>query len=229
MAFACIQSSTARIQPQMAFELGVQVLDRPRAPCRRPSSPPDLPRARLDVTSTLLAAAMISERSTGMTVMPEACSSFSLARTVWKAAGRAPIAPMRALRRPLATRQTAAKNSRSRAKAGLSSATVCVPVSVKGMPYWRRLLHTEILPQNESRRWAVSSLSKSSSLACTSTGTAELGQVQGVDDAHLVAEVRQSNDNAVDLVAVLVEQIGALAGVGHGLDGARSASLPAAE
>ncbi len=141
---------------------------------------------------------MISERSTGTTVMPEAWSSFSLARTVWKAAGRAPMAPMRALRRPLVTRQTLAKCSRSFANAGLSSATVWVAVSVNGMPYCRRLQQTEILPQNESRRCCGAELVEVVVAGLHQHGHAELGPVQGVDDAEFVAEVRQRHDHAVD-------------------------------
>ena len=49
---------------------------------------------------------MISERSTVTTVRPEACSSFSLKRIVWKAPVRAPIEPTRAFFRPRTTRQT---------------------------------------------------------------------------------------------------------------------------
>ena len=49
---------------------------------------------------------------------------------------------------------------------------------------------------------------------------AELGPVQRVHDAQFVAEIGQANDDAIDLLAVLVEEVGALAGVRHGLDGA---------
>jgi hypothetical protein len=45
-------------------------------------------RAREDLMSTSPAAAMISDRSTGTTVIPAAWSNFSLARIVWNAAGR---------------------------------------------------------------------------------------------------------------------------------------------
>ena len=114
---------------------------------------------------------MISDRSTGTTVMPDACSSFSLKRTVWNAAGRVPICPIRAPRMPRTTRQIRANRSRSAANPGLSTAQVCSAVSVHGMPYWYRLLQTDTLPQKASRRCSTSTLSRSSSKACTSTGT----------------------------------------------------------
>ena len=146
--------------------------------------------------------------------MPEACRSFSLARMVWKAAGRAPIAPMRARcagRRPRGRRR---RSTRGRAaNSGLSMATVWVAVSVNGMPYCRRLLHTEILPQNESRRCRGVELVELVVAGLHQHRHAELGAVQGVDDAQLVAEVGQRDDHAVDLGAVLVEEVGALAGV----------------
>ena len=43
---------------------------------------------------------MSSDRSTVTTVSPDACSSFSLKRMVWNGPVRAPMAPMRACRKP---------------------------------------------------------------------------------------------------------------------------------
>ena len=47
-------------------------------------------------------------------------------------------------------------------KLAVSGCTVCSSVSVKGKPYWRRLLQTEILPQNASRRRSTVNWSRSS-------------------------------------------------------------------
>jgi len=53
---------------------------------------------------------------------------FSLYRTVLKAAGRAPIAPIRKLRKPFTTRHTAANHCRSFVNSGESGASVCSDV-----------------------------------------------------------------------------------------------------
>jgi len=81
---------------------------------------------------TFSAALKISDISTGTTVIPDACNSFSLARMVWNAAGRAPIAPTRAFDNPLTTRQTLAKRITSFSKTLLFILQVCsgTPVSV---------------------------------------------------------------------------------------------------
>ena len=92
------------------------------------------------------------------------------------------------------------------ADAGVS---VCREVSEYGMPYCFRLLQADILPQKLSRRSCDRHRPGSSGVACTSTGTSQVGQAQGVGDRPLLAEVRQRDDHAVDLVAVAVEQLGA--------------------
>ena len=112
-----------------------------------------------------------SERSRVSTLMPACSSSFSLKRTVVKLAGRAPMRPIRARRSPRTTRQVAAKSLRSAWKEGRSGSDVCCVVSEKGMPYWRKLLQTLILPQKLSRRWSIVICAGSSGKACTSTGT----------------------------------------------------------
>ncbi len=117
-----------------------------------------------------------SLRSSVSTLMPLSSSSFSLKRTVLKAAGRAPSMPIRALRSPLTTRQVAVKLRRSDLKLALFGSTVCSAVSVYGMPYWDRLLQADILPQNESRRSLIVIRSDVSGKACTSTGTSRPDQ-----------------------------------------------------
>ena len=103
--------------------------------------------------------------------MPLASRIFSLYRTVLKAAGRAPMAPTRALRSPFTTRQTAVNHSRSLRNSSESGASVCSVVSEYGMPYCLRLLHNDILPQKLSRRSAMVMRPALSGVACTSTGT----------------------------------------------------------
>jgi len=51
-------------------------------------------------------------------------------------------------------------------------------------------------------------------------GDIEAGELYGVCDAFFIAEVWQGDDYAVDFVAVLREEFGALFRVGIGLDGA---------
>src|ERR1039458_4359617 len=59
---------------------------------------------------------------------------------------------MRRFFKALMARQVTTKSCKSCARLLLSGAQVCSRVRVKGMLYWRRLLQTDILPQNESRR-----------------------------------------------------------------------------
>ena len=87
------------------------------------------------------------------------------------------------------------------------------------MPYWRRLLQTDILPQKLSRRCLMVIL-----LAIVVEGVdqhrhAQSGPAEGVGHGALVAEVGQRHQDAVDLVAVLLEQVGALLGVVQRFDG----------
>gem|GEM_PF-4337005 len=118
-----------------------------------------------------LAQPRTSLRSSVSTAIPARSRSFSLYRTVLKAVGRAPIAPMRVVRRPRTTRQIARKRARSARNSAESGATVWREVRLNRIPYWRRLLQTDILPQNESRRSASVMRLASSGKAWTSTGT----------------------------------------------------------
>ena len=90
------------------------------------------------------------------------------------------------------------------------------------MPYCVSTLHTDILPQNESRRCAMPIFFVSSPQAWTSTGTSRPASRSVSADGALVAEVRQRDDHAGDLAAVRLEQFRALLRVGAGLHGAVS-------
>ena len=68
-------------------------------------------------------------------------------------------------------RQTAANRSRSALNSGDWTFTVCVRVSVNGMPAWRRLLQALILPQKESRRRSIFIWPATSSSAWMRIGT----------------------------------------------------------
>ena len=81
------------------------------------------------------------------------------------------MAPMRSLRRPFTTRQTAANQSRSLRNSSEPGASVCSVVSEYGMPYCFRLLHADILPQKLSRRSAMVIRPGVSGVAWISTGT----------------------------------------------------------
>jgi hypothetical protein len=86
----------------------------------------ELGAERSVVLPILAAEAKISDMSTGSTVIPVAWRSFSLQRTVRKAAGRVPIWPIRRVRRPLTVRQIAAKRWRSTANSAEETAQVCL-------------------------------------------------------------------------------------------------------
>src|SRR3989338_11624268 len=96
--------------------------------------------------------------------MPDASNSFSLYRTVLNAVGRAPSAPMRTLRRSRTTRHVAANRRISSRNDGASGATVWSEVIEYLIPYWVRLLQTDILPQKLSRRNAIRSEEHTSEL-----------------------------------------------------------------
>ena len=49
-------------------------------------------------------------------------------------------------------------------------------------------------------------------------GDVEAGPAQGVGDGAFVAEIRQGDEDAVNFVAMRLEQVGAFLGVGEGLD-----------
>ena len=81
------------------------------------------------------------------------------------------------------------------------------------MPYCIRLLQADILPQKLSRRKAIDIFE--SCRASPAPAPAPSGRVaHGIRDGPLIAEVRQRDDDAVDLVPVLAKQI------------ARSGALP---
>ena len=84
------------------------------------------------------------------------------------------------------------------------------------MPYCIRLLQALILPQKLSRRVAMVMASERSGVACTSTGTLSPESRMRVDDAALFAKVGQRDDDAVDLVGVFLEQLGAALRLGVG-------------
>ena len=86
------------------------------------------------------------------------------------------------------------------------------------MPYCFRLLQIDILPQKLSRRKAMDILPAWSGVAWISTGTLQVGEADGIGQAALLAEVRQRDDDAVDLGGVLLEERGALLRVLIGLD-----------
>jgi hypothetical protein len=60
--------------------------------------------------------------------------------------------------------------------------------------------------------------SRSSGIALHEDGNVEAGELQRVGHAFLVAEVRQAHEHAGKAVAVLPEEVGALAGVAVRLD-----------
>ena len=112
------------------------------------------------------------------------------------------MAPMRRLRSPLTTRQTAANQSRSLANSSESGASVCSVVSEYGMPYCFRLLQALHLAAEAVAAVGDGHLAGGIGRRLDQHRHVEVGQAQGVGDAALVAEVRQRDDDAVDLVAV---------------------------
>ena len=152
--------------------------------------------------------------------MPLRSSSFSLYRTVLNAAGRAPSAPKRALRRPATTRHVAMKSCRSSANSAPVGSTVWLRVSVNGMPYCLRLLQADIFPQNESRRSAMVIFPALSGNAWTSTGTFRSAQRRTLAMARSSPKLGERDDHAGNPVAVRLEQIGALRRVVERFDAA---------
>ena len=113
----------------------------------------------------------MSDRSTVSTEMPASSSSFSEYLTVMNAAGLAPTWPKRAPFRPPTIRQILPNFLRSSRNSSDSGLVVCFRVSVKGIPYWVRLLQTLIFPQKLSRLRGRSIAPTSSGNAWTRTGT----------------------------------------------------------
>ena len=86
------------------------------------------------------------------------------------------------------------------------------------MPYCRRLLQTDIFPQKLSRLNWIDIFVAVVGERVHEDGDAEFGPADGVGDRALVAEVRERDEEAVDLVAVRLEEIGAGARVGEAFD-----------
>ncbi len=166
-----------------------------------------------------------SERSTVSTVIPDRSRSFSLNRTVLKAAGRAPIAPIRACRSARTTRQVAANRRRSRSKRRTRRRN--------GVQRRERVLQA-VLPQVVADRHlaaeAVAPVRDRHPLAGVGEGVhehrhVEAGPAQRVGHGSLVAEVRQRHEHAIDAIGMRAKQVGAGARVGQTLDGAERARL----
>ena len=160
----------------------------------------------------------ISDRSIGSTEMPAASSSFSLKRTVLNAAGRAPIAPMRRPRSPFTTRQTPRNQSRSRANSGERRRL--------GVPAGERVADAVLLQVVAGRHLAAEAVApvldrhqrRRVGRRLHQDRHVQVGHAQRVRDAALVAEVRQRHDDAVDLVPVPPEEVGARPRLGPRLD-----------
>ena len=92
-----------------------------------------------------------------LTVIPITLSSTTAGLKTWdvRLFSNDPTAPMRTRLMPLTTRQTATKRFRSAWKLASEGLTTWRLVSEKAMPDCTRLLQTDILPQNASRRRAM--------------------------------------------------------------------------
>ena len=95
---------------------------------------------------------------------------------------------------------------------------MCSVVSEYGMPYCRRLLQADILPQKLSRRNAMVILLGIVGRGLDQHRHAQVGQPQGVGNGALVAEVGQGHDDAVDASRLRLEQVGAAPGLLPGFD-----------
>ena len=172
--------------------------------------------------------AMISERSTVTTVRPEACSSFSLKRIVWKAPVRAPIEPIRAFFRPRTTRQTRTKRSRSAANSSPSTSR-----GVAGRVGERDAVLVEIVGDRELAAEGVAAAGDVDLVDLVVARLqqdrhVELRRVDELHDGDFVAEVRQADDQAVDRVALLRENARRSAGRRRATAPRRSSSLRSA-
>ena len=119
--------------------------------------------------------------------------------------------PMRRLRKPRTMRHTAENHARSLAKLSELGAEVWSDVMEYGMPYCIRLLQARHLSAE-----AVAAIGDLHVVGAVRRGLHQHRHLQGgvadgVDDAALLAEVRQRDDDAVDLVAMLAEELGATA------------------
>ena len=75
------------------------------------------------------------------------------------------------------------------------------------MPYCIRLLHADILPQKLSRRSRDLHVVAAVGRGLHQHRHVQRGVADRIGDAALVAEIRQRHDDAVDLVAMLAEQL----------------------
>ena len=87
------------------------------------------------------------------------------------------------------------------------------------MPYYFRLLHTDILPQKLSRRSRIVMLPGRSCLYENRHG--EAGHPAGLGDGALVTEIRERDDDAIDRVPVFAKEFGATRGLGSRFDSHR--------
>ena len=130
------------------------------------------------------------------------------------------MAPMRRLRSPLTTRQTAAKRSRS----ALNSAEH----GRFGMERGERVGDAVLLEVVADAHLAAEAVAAPGDGHLAGVvrggldqhGHVEVGQAQGLGDAALLAEVGQGDDDAVDLRRRGAEEVRALAGFGAGFHGA---------
>ena len=135
-----------------------------------------------------------------------------------KAVGRAPMAPKRTLRRPRTMRQTAANQARS----ALNSCGV----GGFGVQRGERVGDSVLLEVVADRHLAAEGVAAEGDAhlagrvgrGLDEDGHAQVGEAEGVGEAALFAEVGQGDDDAVDLVGVLLEEGGALLGVFVGFD-----------
>ena len=135
-----------------------------------------------------------------------------------KAAGRAPITPTRTFLSPFTIRQVAANDFRSDLKASEEGATVCsrgerVTDAVLPQVVAHRNLSAEAVAP-PAHQHLVGLVGKS----MHQHRHIEPRHADRVGHAALVAEVGQADQNAVDLVAVLLEQVGAPTRVLQGFD-----------
>jgi hypothetical protein len=92
------------------------------------------------------------------------------------------------------------------------------------IPACNRLLQTEILPQNESRRRAGESCLRSSDKP-GSRPIRKIGHLKGVGHSLFVTKVWQANKHTADFVGLFAGGVQRISGVGVSLDPAEFESL----
>ena len=130
------------------------------------------------------------------------------------------MAPMRRPRSPRTTRQTAANQARSLRKS--------VGIGRDGVERGERIgdaVLREIVAGRHLAAEAIAAvgdghLAGRIGRGLHQHGHVETGHAQGIGDGALVAEIGQCDDDAVDCVAMLLEELGAARGFGAGFDGA---------